>query len=191
MRSRVKSQTKAEAVCIEPASDEQGSSSRIATLFRQHGSEILAFMTRKLGNREDASEATQDVFLKFWNQERQGRLEGSSRGYLFTIAFNTAKDSRRRSRVRVAEKHEPLIEQDMAEDLVTSEQAVLWRQGLEGVVEALRELPVETRKIFMLYHAHHLSYQNIADKLGITTRTVERHMAKAIAHCKGRMTEYL
>jgi RNA polymerase sigma-70 factor (ECF subfamily) len=59
------------------------------------------------------------------------------------------------------------------------------------VVDSIKELPAETQRIFFLYHGSRMTYPDIARELGITTRTVERHMAQAIAHCKLRIKAYL
>jgi len=164
---------------------------RMSRLFEDYAPALRAFLLRRLGNIEDAREATQDVFLNLWRQEQKGLLQSEASAYLFTSADNWVKDCRRKARSHVLDRHEPLDGHDPAAHQPNEEEVVHWRQGLELVMECIKELPLETQRIFHLYHGSRMSYTDIAEELGITSRTVERHMAQAIAHCKPRLKAYL
>ncbi len=169
------------------------SPSQVACLFAEYAPAVRAFLLRRLGNLEDAREAAQEVFLHLWRQEQKGRLEGEARAYLFTAAENWVRDCRRRAFVRVSDRHEPI--EGHTEELLAAEQdgaeVVHWCRGLEVVAACIGELPAQTQRIFSLYHGSRMNYTDIARELGITTRTVERHMAHALAHCKARLKDYL
>lgn len=164
---------------------------RMARLFEEYAPAVRAFLLRRLGNVEDAQEATQEVFVHLLRQEQKGLLESEARGYLFTVADNWAKDCRRKARSHVLDRHEPLDGHELPATTRSDEEVVHWRQGLEMVVASIKELPAETQRIFYLYHGSRMAYPEIAKELGITTRTVERHMAQAILHCKPRLKAYL
>ena len=167
--------------------------SRVGRLFEEFAPAVRAFLLRRLGNIEDAREGAQEIFLSLWRREQQGQLLDEARAYLFTAADNWAKDHRRKARTHVAHRHEPMDEAHHR--LLASEpggdEVVHWRRGLEMLVSSIRELPPDTQRIFDLYHGGQMTYTEIARELGITTRTVERHMAQAIAHCKVRLRAYL
>ncbi len=57
--------------------------------------------------------------------------------------------------------------------------------------ESLAGLRPSTRQVFLLYHLENLTYPDIARRLAITTRTVEREMARALAHCAERVRPFL
>jgi RNA polymerase sigma factor (sigma-70 family) len=164
--------------------------SRMARLFEEYAPAVRAFLLRRLGNIDDAQEAAQEVFVQLLRQEQKGLLESEARGYLFTVADNWAKDCRRKARSHVLEKHEPLDGQDIEAPEPADEEAIHWRQGLELVIACVQELPIQTQRIFYLYHGSRMSYSDIATELGITARTVERHMAQAITHCRPRLQAY-
>jgi RNA polymerase sigma-19 factor, ECF subfamily len=164
---------------------------KVVRLFQEYAPAVCAFFLRRLGNREDAREATQEVFLQLWRQERKGQLQDEARAYLFTAADNLAKDCRRRARTRVSDMHEPLAQHEFVAPNPEFADVVHWGDGLRIVVECMQELSAETQRIFLLYHGSRMTYTEIAKQLGITTRTVERHMAQAIAHCKVRLKAYL
>lgn len=165
--------------------------SQVTQLFQDYAPAVRAFFLRRLGNREDAREATQEVFLHLWQQERRGRLHAGARAYLFTAAANHARDCRRRARTRASDQHDSLDHDDLPDSLPEYAEIVHWTAGLRVVAQCMQELPAETQRIFMLYHGSRMSYTGVARHLRITTRTVERHMAQAIAYCKRRLQEYL
>lgn len=180
------------ALGAESSAAESDAIAQIVALFNRYAPAVRALLLRRLGNLDDAREASQEVFLHLWRQARQGRLESEARAYLFVAAENVARDWRRRARSRASDRHEPL---EGHEELPTHEpdgvDAAHWREGLARVLDAVRELPPETQRIFGLYHGSRMTYPDIARQLGVTTRTVERHMAQALAHCKNRIRAWL
>jgi len=176
----------------EIASNQPDARLKVVRLFEEYGASVRAFLLRRLGNIEDAREAAQEVFMHLWRQERKGLLESDARAYLFTAAANRVKDCRRRALTDVSYQHEPL---DGRQELASSEpdevETLHWRQGLDLIADCMKELPADTQRIFVLYHGSRMNYTDIAEALGITKRTVERHMAHAISHCKARLKDYL
>ncbi len=71
------------------------------------------------------------------------------------------------------------------------DEALFWREGVAKLVDTLRELPEVTQQVFILYHFEGLSHQQIVHRLGVPLRSVERHMAKALAYCRERLGDYL
>ena len=175
----------------EAAAKRGGLRSGVVQLFKEYAPAVRAFLLRRLGNREDAQEATQEVFLHLWRQECKGRLESGARAYLFAAADNMAKDWRRRAKARASDRHEPLGQREFTAPIPDCADVAHWRGALKTIVECMQELSPDTQRIFLLYHGSRLSYTEVAMQLGITARTVERHMAQAIAHCKERLKAYL
>src|SRR5262249_44278927 len=150
-----------------PATDPTEGTSYLARLFEHYAPALRAFLVRRLGNIEDAREATQDVFLNLWRQPK-GLLKGDPGPYLFASAENWVRDCRRKAVTHVLDQHEPLDgseRQGLIADQLDSEETVYWRQGLELVVECIRELPAQTQLIFNLYHGSTMSYTEIAEEL--------------------------
>jgi len=56
---------------------------------------------------------------------------------------------------------------------------------------AINELPEKCREVFLLNRNDHLKYQEIADKLRISVKTVETQMSKALQHLRIHLKEYL
>jgi len=143
--------------------------------------ELLRFLTRRAG-RAAAEDMLQDVWL---NLREGGNPEAwrEPRAILFTTAANLATDvSRRRATVdrhleREAHPGEtecatpgPEVQADAAEDI-------------ERLQKALLELPPTCREAFLLSRLESLSHKEIAARLSISTKSVQRYIERAFRHC--------
>jgi RNA polymerase sigma factor (sigma-70 family) len=164
--------------------------SMIDAWFVKHARDLGRFLRRRLANEHDVEECVQETFLKVWRQEQRGVLEGEPVGYLYRTALNVARDRHRQDVARHQASHEALDEQRMEDDRPDAETEVHWRQTVRLLEAALADLRPSTRKVFLLHHVENLSYAQIAERLGVTTRTVEREMARALAHCASRIQPF-
>lgn len=103
-----------------------------------------------------------------------------------------ARDRHRRRMVRQADAHEPLdSEASLGDGQVDAASRLHWQQAVQRLEQSLAELRPSTRSVFLLHHLENLSYAEIAQRLGVTTRTVEREMARALSHCGERLRSFL
>lgn len=159
--------------------------------FVSHARDLGRFLRRYVRNEQDVEECVQEAFLKVWRQEQRGELHGETHGYLFKTALNVARDRHRRNQVRQADAHDALHEEIVDGATPDAEASIYWTQGLRQLEEALADLRPSTRTVFLLHHVEQLTYPEIARRLGVTTRTVEREMARALAHCAGLIQPFL
>ncbi len=156
-----------------------GEHSLTAALYRAHSAEIFRYLRKLLPDDQAAEDGLQYIFLQVWRREGAGGLEAEAKAYLYTAAKNYARQCRRSAASRIIMSGEEGAE-DHPDDAPSSEEAVHYQQLLAEAVHSVRELPEETQRIFMLYFGKGYTHSQIAKKLRITTRTVERHMAKAL-----------
>jgi len=164
----------------------------VGGLFKSRAKLVRSVLRWRLRNEDDAKEAAQDVFLRLWQREKAGALDGDARAYMMSSAYNAATDRERWRARRPQEEHlsqdDLLIVASHGPDL---DDVLFWRQALNRLVEMLNELPTPTRQVFVLYHVEGSPHVDIARHLGMSVRSVERHMARAISHCRQRMKDYL
>lgn len=149
----------------------------IDRLYRDHARVLQRRIRAEVGSTEDASDIVQEAF---------SRLVGASSGlslrnpgaFLNRIVRNLLIDRRRRNAVR------PL----MVRLEIDADVAVPPNQGYALELEQMRQryreivdgLPPRTREVFLLHRVDELGYREIAERLGISIRTVEWHIAQAI-----------
>jgi RNA polymerase sigma-70 factor (ECF subfamily) len=138
---------------------------------------------------EDAAEGmVQNVFLKLWERKEQLNLSGSIQAYLYASVYNACLNYLRHQKVRLT--HEDQIAYAMTNKGETGNRAELMdlKQKLQ---QAMNELPEKCRTIFQLSRFEELKYQEIADRLGISVKTVENQMGKALKVLRLKLVDYL
>ena len=150
----------------------------LAGLYQRHRNELMAFLTRRTRCRETASDLLQDAFLRLMHSER-GEV-GNLRAFLYRIANNLSIDHARRNQVRGI-NDEQALEQLLNE--ATPERSAVAGNTLEHLERLIDGLPSPTREVFLLARVEQMSYKDIAAKLGLEPRAVERHLNKALSHC--------
>ncbi len=142
----------------------------------------------------------EDVVQETWIRATttKARLPDNPRAYLYRMASNVAVDHVRRrqtwermGRSIGAESDEETssgIEEvpDQASDPL---QVVISQQELAALDAAVRELPDKCREVFLLYRGRGLTMKEIAARLSISDKTVEKHIARAMVHCRARLKE--
>lgn len=152
----------------------------IKQLILAHGREVQAFLTQKLRDQDVAADLTQETFLKF--AEQDGTAIAHPRAYLYQTARNLATDHLRSLARRRTDPvaHEELAE--IPEDSCDPEQILDARQRLFKLGEMVGELPERTRIIFVLNRIDGLTYSEIAERLGVSQSTVQKHLTSALQH---------
>lgn len=162
---------------------------KLRELVRLHHRSLVRFVSGIVRNADTAEDIAQDVYLKFSaRQPDQASIE-YPRTYLFTAARNAALDHT--DRVRVEQQY-----RQHRDDLhvVPSEEpapdaSVHSSQRLQIMADALNELPAACREAFMLNKLHGLDHREIAARLGISVSMVEKHMMRALCHCRDRFRD--
>lgn len=155
----------------------------LESLYRSHARELRAFTRRRVGTNE-AEDIVQDAYL---HALQQGSVASTRRprAYLFRIAANLTIDATRRARVRSRYADEKAIQSPCGgvhEGASAIENLVELRQ----LCQQLDDLPPPCRKAFLLYWIDDLDPSEAAQRLGVTVRTVERHLSKAREHLQRR-----
>lgn len=159
----------------------------IESLFTKYRSSLESYLTGLMRNDEDAQELLQETYVRLLQQENLDHLETNARAYLFKVATNLVRDRFRREKARQREWHEPFEESEHSDDSAAPAARLEWSTALDQLKTSIAELNPRCRRVFILHRFRHKSYAEIALLLGVTTRTVERDMSAAMAHCRKRL----
>lgn len=146
---------------------------------------LMAFFLRRLGNSAEAEDMTQDVFARLAAMD-PARMD-SAEAYIFRMAANLLSDRSRREKVRFDFRSTVMADDQHGIDTLDPSRVAAGRQSLDALVAALQELPEVTRTVFVLYRLEHVDRRDIALAFDISPSTVDRHLARAMAHLTRRV----
>ena len=144
-------------------------------LFREHYKPLCAFACQYLREGDKAQDLVQDLFFRLWQDREKIQVTMSIKAYLFASVRNRCLNAiAAQGRVRSLDEE---TDDQSQEEAVTEEERTLRLGRVQAAIEAL---PEERGKIFRLSRYEGLKYQEIADRLGLSVKTVENQMGKAL-----------
>jgi RNA polymerase sigma-70 factor (ECF subfamily) len=158
------------------------------SIFRTHYPHLVSFAQGLLHDRAAAEDSAQEVMLELWRRRAELQIHESLRAYLLRAARNRALNQLRHAKVQ--RNAEPQL---MGEDSVTATGSGKLVAGelRDALSAAVAELPPGCRNVFELSRGQGLRYAEIATVLGISVKTVESQMGKALRHLRMRLAEWL
>ena len=147
---------------------------------------LRRYLARRVGRPQEVEDFVQEVFLRVHGALNRGPL-GSLRAFLYKTARNLVIDHRRRSANQL-ERTGLLEARDVAADSADPEEQTALKERTELLLRAILSLPPRCRRAFVLRKFHHLSYRKIAERMEISEKTVEKHLAKALLLCREYLT---
>lgn len=148
--------------------------------------ELRRFVRFRTGSESMAEDIVQETWVRA--STSAAAMPENARAYVFRMASNLTADHMKRETARPAAPIEVETEIGAADNLTPESQAAA-RQELAILAAAVQELPSKRREIFILYRGHGLTMRQIAQRLGISQKTVEKQIARAMVHCRARLKE--
>jgi RNA polymerase sigma-70 factor (ECF subfamily) len=172
------------------AAVQQGDVEAFRTFHRHFAVDLLEFTHSYLRSRHDAEEVVQELFLWIWEHRHEWEPRGSLRAYLFKAARNRSLNrigerhvqERFRERLAQVPRH-PAQSEDPLSRTTTRELARV-------LADAIEQLPPRCREVFRLVREQRLSYAQTAILIGISAKTVEMHMNRALAVLRRRAADW-
>ena len=136
-----------------------------------------------------AEEMVQNVFYKIWERKAHLSIQTSLTAYLYRAVYHESLNYIKHLKVKSA--YQSYATARMNEQSDNAEKKVLLGE-LEGRLRtALQELPEQCRTIFQMSRFEGLKYQEIADQLGLSIKTIENQMGKALKQLRIKLIDFL
>lgn len=158
----------------------QSTDTSFADLYAEQNGWLRGWLRGKLGCPEQAADLMQDTFIKVMLNHAESQIR-EPRAYLATIANRLAVDFFRRQQIE--RSYLEALAALPAGDHPSAEEEILFKEALFELDRLLDGLGPKVKQAFVLAQCDNLSYAEIAERLGISLRTVNNHVARAMAHC--------
>jgi RNA polymerase sigma-70 factor (ECF subfamily) len=158
-------------------------------VFKTHFKRLHAYAFTILRDEIEAEEMVQQVFFKLWERNENLSLTGSVSAYLYRAVHNESLNYLKHQKVR--SKHQLHIAYSMKNEVEHPAKKVMAGELEKKIHIALNELPEQCRTIFQMSRFDELKYREIADKLGISVKTVENQMGKALKLLREKLVDFL
>lgn len=155
-------------------------------IFKQYYKPLVAYSRTILKDHQEAEDVVQQVFITIWNKKNELLNVTSFRSYLYRSVYNASLNRIKQVGIR---------QQYAKEFSLNAKEAFEERSDqkeLEIQIEnAMRRLPEQCGKIFRMSRFEQLKYKEIADTLGLSVKTVENQMGKALKLMRESLADYL
>lgn len=160
-----------------------------AIIYNHYWRSLLNYAHKRLANPEDAEEVVQEVFIRLWERRSEIEISTSLAAYLHS-AIKYKIYNRYRYFLSRKEAHKISGLTDVA-DAIQPIDALEFRELENSVRNAINALPSKCREVFVLSRNERLPNKTIAQRLGISVNTVEKHIGKALQLLRFRLSKEL
>jgi RNA polymerase sigma-70 factor (family 1) len=162
-----------------------GDQRAFAQIVEKYTDIVYPYLIYWLKNAHLAEEITQDVFVRLWkNRHKLAAMENFG-GYVYTITRNRANTALKAELLGLEE-----LPEDKLYDLVNQPQTTLETKELSIILDqAIAELSPRRKEVFELSRNEHLTYEEIAERLGISRSAVRQHIVEALVFLRHYIKE--
>jgi len=164
------------------------------SLYKEYFPKVLFFSRQYLPDPEEAREIAQETFMTLWEKRHEIHAELNISAFLLTIAKHKCLNVLRK-KISEQKYTDYLSAREMmanysalTEDTFTTVEI----QELQLLFnQTLSELPEKTRTIYRLSRDKEMTYEQIAQEIGLSVKSVEYHITKALNHLRNKLQDYL
>lgn len=166
----------------------KGNKDVFSLLFEKYYKDLVLFAGNILQDKEHCEDIVQNIFVKLWENRKTLMIETSLKSFLLTSVKNGCLDELRHR--KTVKEHETYVSHSGWTDMNT-EDYVLYSNLKSHLDEALLKLPEVCREAFAMNRFEGLKYKEISEKLGVSERTVEVRIGKAIGLLRIYLKDFL
>jgi RNA polymerase sigma-70 factor (family 1) len=154
----------------------------VEELFNYYYPRLFNFSGKFLKIEDGIDDIIQEVFVKIWQNRKKINSASTFNSLIFTITRNLLLNELR-SRLNNEKTRDEIRSFSMAQEYSSTDE-IEYKDVKEKVDQLINNLPERQKEIFILSRIEGLSHKEIAEKLGINTKTVEYHITLAVKHLK-------
>lgn len=158
-------------------------------MFKAYFKPLHAYAYTILKDEATAEEMVQNVFFNLWDRRERMNIEGSLKAYLYRAVHNESLNFLKHQKVRASYRDH--YTRQAVREAESSSGKIGTEELSTHIKKALDELPPQCGAVFRLSRFGGLKYREIAGELGISVKTVENQMGKALRILRTKLAEFL
>ena len=158
-------------------------------LFRTFYQPLCNYAYTFTQDRDEAEEVVQSTFLSIWEKYKTLEIHTAMKPYLYAMVRNSCLNIIKHEKIKQKHIQSEMVLGERSSESVTH--TVLAIELDERIQHALEKLPEQCRLIFKLSRFEDLKYAEIAEHLGLSVKTVENQMGKALKIMREQLKDYL
>lgn len=159
------------------------------TALRRHADRVTRLCLVNTGNREDAKDCFQNVFLKLYLSQKEFSSEEHLKAWLIRVAVNECRSFHRTLWKRRVDLGYEEDEKTSPRQVPDSEEQIIYREECGRLLEALRSLPEKYREVLYLYYYESFSIGEISEILNLRVNTAKSRLLRGRKKLAERMGE--
>ena len=166
-------------------------------LFNDYYRQFASFAMGYIKDEAKAQDFVSDAFASYWEKKETLAEDTNAPAYILTIVRNNCLNylQHRKVKVRAAEEitdHAQWVLDTKINTLEACDPDKIFSEEIEQIiVNTISNLPKRTAKIFSMSRFEHLSHRDIAEELGLTTKSVEYHITKTLNELRINLKDFL
>ncbi|QDA60415.1 RNA polymerase sigma factor [Hymenobacter jejuensis] len=156
-------------------------------LYSAHLNDLFRYATLFVGSTEEAEEIIQEVFVRIWDRRETLPHLASFKAYAYQVAKNLVVDYWRQQKRQVT-AHKRLQAFTTAPEFADA--ALIYQQDYQMAQQAIAQLPLKRKQIFLMRTQEELSLDEIAQQLSISKSVVKKQLYAATAFVKAYLHQH-
>lgn len=157
-------------------------------IYNRYSVPVLYQINQMLRDRESSRDLLQDLFVVLWNKPENLQRNTNLRAYLYVAARNRVFDLIEKGKVR--NDYLSAVATYASEVSLDTLNELDERELSRNIQKEIDALPPKMREVFELSRKENLSHLEIAEKLGISDKTVKKHINKALHVLREKVGPY-
>lgn len=167
------------------------------TLFNEHYQKFVYFAMSYVRDKAKAQDLVSDAFCTFWEKSEELPNNINAPAYILTIVRNNCLNHLQHNKIRLKAseqltEHAQWILDTQINSLEACKPEKIFSKEINQIVEdTIDKLPKRTAKIFRMSRFEHLSHREIANQLGVSTKTIEYHITRSLKELRISLKDFL
>lgn len=158
-------------------------------IFKKYYQRLCNYAGALLKDTTESEEVVQQVFVNIWNKREKIEIETSLQSYLYRAVNNAGLN--RLKQLKVQRSHHEHFNYESVSAAESTSQSVSKNELEKSLYAAVDRLPEQCRLTFQLSRFEGLKYQEIANELNVSVKTVENQVGKALKFLREELKEFL